>query len=151
MGKTTLALAAAYDPQVIARFGKGRRFFVNLGPAPDADGLLRRLAADLGLAATGAVSEVEAKIAAACAATPTLAILDNLETPLHKDAAATEALLGRLAAIVGLRLIIAIRGEPPFLPGPGTETLQDIPHPLSATRGSAIRRRSRASWPPARA
>jgi hypothetical protein len=62
---------------VIARFGKGRRF-VNLEPAPDADGLLRRLAADLGLAATSAVSEVEAKIAAACAAAPTLAILDNL-------------------------------------------------------------------------
>jgi hypothetical protein len=81
IGKTTLALAAAYDERVIARFGKGRWFFVNLEPAPDPDGLLRRLAADLGLAATGAASEVEAKIGTAFAAAPTLTILDNLETP----------------------------------------------------------------------
>jgi hypothetical protein len=56
MGKTTLALAAAHDARVIERFGKSRRFFVNLEPAPDADGLLRRLAADLGAAASGAAS-----------------------------------------------------------------------------------------------
>ena len=53
MGKTTLALAAAHDPRVIARFGKDRRFFVNLEPAPNADGALSRLATDLGLAAIG--------------------------------------------------------------------------------------------------
>ena len=126
MGKTTLALAAAYDERVIARFGKGRRFFINLEPLPDADGLLRRLAVDLGLAASGAASEVEAKIVVACAAAPTLAILDNLETPWRKDTAATEALLGRLAAIEGLRLVITVRGEPPKLPGPGALTLRDV-------------------------
>jgi tetratricopeptide (TPR) repeat protein len=126
MGKTTLALAAAYHPQVIARFGKDRRFFVNLEPVPDADGLLRRLATDLGLAALGADSELEAKITTACASAPTLAILDNLETPWRKDAAATEALLGRLAAVEGLRLILTIRGEPPNVPGPGAHTLQDV-------------------------
>ena len=86
---------------------------------------MTRLATDLGLPASGAASEVEAKIAAACAAAPTLAILDNLETPWRKDAAATEALLGRLAAIEGLRLVITVRGEPPN-PGPGARTLQDV-------------------------
>ncbi len=126
MGKTTLALAAAYHPRIIERFSKGRRFFVNLEPVPDADGLLRRLAADLGLAASGAATEVEAKIAAACAAVPTLAILDNLETPWRKDTKATETLLGRLAAIEGLRLILTVRGEPPNIPGPGAVTLQDV-------------------------
>jgi len=126
MGKTTLALAAAYDERVIARFGKGRRFFVNLEPAPDAEGLLRRLAPGLGLAATGAASEMEATIAAACAAAPTLVILDNLETPWRKDTAPTEALLGRLAAIEGLRLVITVRGGPPKLPGPGALTLRDV-------------------------
>jgi len=126
MGKTTLALAAAYDERVIARFGKGRRFFVNLEPAPDADDLLRRLAADLGLAASGAASELEATIASACAAAPTLAILDNLETPWRKDTAATEAMLGRLAPIEGLRLILTIRGDTPHLPGPGALTLRDV-------------------------
>jgi tetratricopeptide (TPR) repeat protein len=126
MGKTTLALAAAYDARVIERFGEGRRFFVNLEPAPDADGVLRRLATDLGLAASGAAPEVEAKIAAVCAAAPALAILDNLETPWRKDTAPTEALLGRLGATKGLRLILTIRGEPPNIPGPGAETLQDV-------------------------
>jgi hypothetical protein len=68
MGKTTLALAATHDSRVIARFGRERRFFVNLEPAPNADGALTRLATELGLPASGAASEVEAKIAAACAA-----------------------------------------------------------------------------------
>ena len=126
MGKTTLALAAAHDSRVIARFGKARRFFVNLEPAPNADGVLARLATDLGLPASGAASEVEAKIAAACAGQPTLAILDNLETPWDKDTAATEALLGRLAAIDGLRLVITVRGEPPKLPGAGARTLRNV-------------------------
>jgi tetratricopeptide (TPR) repeat protein len=126
MGKTTLALAAAHDPRVVERFGKERRFFVNLEPAPNAEGVLTGLAVQLGLPATGAASEVEAKIAAACAAEPVLAILDNLETPWRKDAAATEALLGELAAIEGLRLVITVRGEPPRLPAPGARTLQDI-------------------------
>jgi tetratricopeptide (TPR) repeat protein len=126
MGKTTLALAAAYDARVIERFGKSGRFFVNLEPAPDADGLLRRLAIDLGLSASGAASEVEATIAAACAAAPALVILDNLETPWRKDMAETETLLGRLAAVEGLRLVLTIRGEPPSLPGPGAQTLQDV-------------------------
>ena len=123
MGKTTLALAAAHDPRVIQRFGKDRRFFVNLEPAPNAEGVLTRLVTDLGLSASGAAAEVEAKIAAACAVALTLAILDNLETPWRKDAAATEALLGRLAAIEGLRLVVTVRGEPP---GIGARTLKDV-------------------------
>ena len=85
---------------------------------------MRRLAVDLGLAVSGAASEVEATIAAACAAVPTLAILDNLETPWGQDTTATEAQLGRLAAIEGLRLVITVRGEPPKLPGPGALTLR---------------------------
>ena len=89
---------------VIARFGEARRFFVNLEPAPDAEGVLARSPTDLGLPASGAVPQWRPTIAAACAGQPTLAILDNLETPWDKDTAATEALLGRLAAIDGLRL-----------------------------------------------
>jgi hypothetical protein len=123
MGKTTLALAAAHDPRVVARFGKERRFFVNLEPAPDSEGVLARLATQLGLPASGGAHELEAKIAAACAAEPTLAILDNLETPWRRDPTATEALLGRLAAIEGLKLVITVRGEPP---GIGARTLRNV-------------------------
>jgi tetratricopeptide (TPR) repeat protein len=140
MGKTTLALAAAHDSRVIARFGKARRFFVNLEPAPNADGALTRLATDLGLPASGAASEVEAKIAAACAGQLTLAILDNLETPWRKDIAATEALLGRLAAIEGLRLVITVRGEPPRLPGVGARTLRDVEQLQDADAGALFLR-----------
>ena len=139
----------------------GRRFFVNLEPVQDSDGLLRRLAADLGLAASGAASEVEAKIAAACARTPTLAILDNLETPWRKDTSATEALLGRLTVIEGLRLVITVRGDTPQLPGPGALTLQDVAQlgeddarSVPAPCGRPVRRRpcpaspaQRARWP----
>jgi hypothetical protein len=123
MGKTTLALAAAHDPRVVARFGRDRRFFVNLEPAPNAEGILSRLAIDLGLPATGAAHELETKIAAACAAEPTLVILDNLETPWRNDIDATEALLGRLAAIERLKLVITVRGEPP---GIGARTLRNV-------------------------
>jgi len=126
IGKSTLALAAAHDRRIVARFGKDRRFFINLEPAPDAEALLGRLASHLGLPASGAGFEVEAKIAAACDAKPALAILDNLETPLRKDPAGTEALLGRLASIDGLRLVVTVRGEPPKLPAPGARTLRDV-------------------------
>jgi tetratricopeptide (TPR) repeat protein len=125
MGKTTLALAAAYDARVVKRFG-AHRFFVNLEPTPDADGVVRRLAADLGVAVSGAAHEVEAKIADACAGAQTLAILDNLEMPWHKDAVGTTALLGRLAAIKDLCLVATVRGEPPNVPDPGAVTLQDV-------------------------
>ncbi|MGO4870507.1 MAG: tetratricopeptide repeat protein [Roseiarcus sp.] len=115
MGKTTLALAAAYDRGVVARFGAARRFFVDLEPVADADGVLRALAAALGLDASGAAAAVERAVADFCAAGPALAILDNFETPWRKDESATEALLDRLAAVSGLRLIITIRGELPVV------------------------------------
>jgi hypothetical protein len=125
MGKTTLALAAAHDPAVVARFGAERRFFVNLEPAPDAEGVLRALANALGLDASGAAAAVERAVADFCAARPALAILDNFETPWRREKAATEAMLGRLAAIEGLRLIVTARDEPPHIPGGGV-TLKDI-------------------------
>jgi tetratricopeptide (TPR) repeat protein len=125
MGKTTLALAAAYDPGVVERFG-ARRFFVALDPVPDADGILRSLATHLGLPATGATQEIEAAIASACAATQMLVLLDNFETPFGKDAKASEALLARFAAMTGLRLIVTVRGQTPQVRGRGARVLQDI-------------------------
>jgi hypothetical protein len=125
MGKTTLALAAAYDPAIVARFGAERRFFVNLEPVPDADGVLRALANALGLDASGAAAAVERAVADFCAAGPALVVLDNFETPWRKEKSATEAMLGRLAAIEGLRLIVTARDEPPHIPGGGVK-LRDV-------------------------
>ena len=125
MGKTTLALAAAHDPAIVARFGAGRRIFVDLEPAPDAESLLRALASALGCDASGAATAVEQAVADACAAKPVLAILDNFETPWRNEKRASEAMLGRLAAIAGLRLIVTARDEPPRIPGGGV-VLRDV-------------------------
>jgi len=125
MGKTTLALAAAHDPAVVARFGAERRFFVNLEPVPDAEGVMRALAHALGLDASGAAAAVERAVADSCAGGAALAILDNFETPWRKEKAATEAMLGRIAAIKGLRLIVTARDQPPHVPGGGV-TLRDV-------------------------
>jgi hypothetical protein len=113
MGKTTLALAAAYAPEIVKHFGRDRRFFVNLEPVPDADGVIPTLASTLSLDASAAIAVLEQAIADACAARPALVILDNMETPWSKETAATEATLGRLAGIAGLHLIVTVRGEAP--------------------------------------
>ncbi len=126
MGKTTLALAAAYDSRVVARFGAARRAFVRLDAAPDADALLGRLAASLGVSARGSAAEILARIATASAVEPWFVILDNVETPWRGDEKATEARLGELAAIPGLRLVLTARGEPPHLTGPGARVLKDV-------------------------
>ena len=99
-----------------------------LKPAPNAEGVLTRLASHLGLPRVGrgfrSRGENRRRLPAA---QPTLAILEEYaETPWRKDVAATEALLGRLAAIEGLRLVITVRGEPPRLPSPGARTLRDV-------------------------
>jgi hypothetical protein len=126
MGKTTLALAAAYDLRVIARFGKSRRFLVDCDDMKDADSLLRRLATDLGLTVSGDADHVATKIEATYAEVPALAILDNLEMLWGKDTSATEERLGRLATVGGLRLILIFRGKPPKFPAPGALMLQDV-------------------------
>ena len=104
MGKTTLALAAAYDPassRASARIG-GSSSTSSPSPTPRASCARSPTARPSDTA--GAAREVEAKIADFCAVGPTLAILDNFETPWRKEKASTETVLGRLAAIKGLRL-----------------------------------------------
>ncbi len=78
MGKTTLALAATHDPRVIAHLGGAVILRQLRTPAGRRRPVARRLAA------SGAAPEVEAEIGAACAGAPTLAIIDNLETPWRR-------------------------------------------------------------------
>jgi len=125
MGKTTLAVAACHDRAVIERFGASQRFFVNLEPVPNAEGVLRALANALGLDPSGAASALELAIGEACAARPALAILDNLETPWRGQRVETEAVLERIAAVPGLHLIVTVRGALPFIRG-GSFALRDI-------------------------
>ena len=125
MGKTPLAVAACHDRAVVERFGASQRFFVNLEPVPNAEGVLRALANALGLDPSGAASALERTIGEACAARPALAILDNLETPWRGQRVETEAVLERIAAVPGLHLIVTVRGALPFIRG-GSFALRDI-------------------------
>jgi SIR2-like domain len=137
MGKTTLTLAAAYDRRIVARFR--RRLLVNCEPLKDANGLLRRLAANLGLAASGNAYDVETRIVAACVEAPALVILDDLEALWATDMAATKSPLGRLAETSGLRLILTFRDKPPILPGAGAFPLRVGPLGLEEARALFFR------------
>jgi hypothetical protein len=126
IGKTTLALAATYDPLVVERFG-ARRYFVPLDAVRDADGVVAQLAFELGLPATGAAAEIETAIRASCLVQPALVVLDNFETPFGKDSRGSETRLARLAGMTGLRLVLTMRGRPPHMGGKGARNLTDIP------------------------
>jgi tetratricopeptide (TPR) repeat protein len=124
MGKTTLAVAAAYEPKVEARFGP-RRHFVNLEAVTSADAMVRAVATALGGKPTGSLDDARALIAAAAAPAPTLVILDNTETPWHADRNATEDQFARLGAIPGLTAVITHRGDNPSIVS-GKRQLPDI-------------------------
>jgi tetratricopeptide (TPR) repeat protein len=121
MGKSTLAVQAAHDARVIARFGSARRYFVRLDSATNAETMLALLAADLGVATTG---DVLANVAAAIGE-PTLIILDNLETPFQCDKAGVEEVLGQLGGIGALTLVNTVRGATPRIEG-GACAIVDI-------------------------
>ena len=124
MGKTTLALSAAHDERIAKAFGE-RRVFVDLEPERAAEGVTKALAAALGVNVAGAPALWEPGIREACAAAPTLALLDNAETPLGAEPNATKAALERLAAIPGLRLVVTLRGEAPRIAGGGV-AMRDV-------------------------
>jgi hypothetical protein len=62
MGKSTLAVAAAHDAAVKARYGS-RRVFVNLEPHTTADAMVRACATALAVPATGALTEIFGQVA----------------------------------------------------------------------------------------
>ena len=123
MGKSTLAVAAAHDAAVKARYGN-RRTFVNLEPHTTADAMVRACATALGVSATGALTEVLRKLPEAVQE-PHLVILDNLETPWYAQRSETQEWVGQLKDIEGLRLVLTHRGEKPTIPG-GVEQLDDV-------------------------
>ena len=115
MGKTTLAVSAAHDPAVAARFEE-RRYFVPLDAISSADAMVRAVAIALGTEATGSMAAVLGAIRERCKDANRLVVLDNLETPLERDQRQTEDALGHLSATGGLALVITVRGGLPALP-----------------------------------
>lgn len=112
-GKSTIALTALHHPRVHEHFGK-RRFFVRCDGATDRDSLIAAIAR---LVCPEAQLPLEPKVFLELEEGPAVLALDNLETPWEQDTAAVEELLTELAAIPGLALVIALRGEQrPFGP-----------------------------------
>jgi len=112
-GKSTITLAALHDPKVAERFGK-HRWFVRCQGATGRDSLVEAIARAL---CPQAIPPLEPKILSALEDAPAVLALDNLETPWERDTAAVEELLDELAAVPGLALVVALRGEQrPFGP-----------------------------------
>jgi hypothetical protein len=111
IGKSTVCLAVVHQRRVVARFGE-RRWFVRCNAATSGAGLLADIATTLGVPPG---PQRAAQTLAALAAGPGVLVLDNAETPWEADTEATEAVLGQLAAITGLRLLVTVRGaQRPF-------------------------------------
>ncbi|KAJ7291655.1 P-loop containing nucleoside triphosphate hydrolase protein, partial [Mycena rebaudengoi] len=108
MGKTSLATAALYNPQVEARYS--HRYFVPCHSSPTCTELAATIANHIGLEKG---SNMAKKIAHYFAyAPPSLLVLDNLETPWEALASRheVEEFLSLLTDVPHLGLMITVRG-----------------------------------------
>ncbi len=106
-GKSTITLAALHHPRVSEHFGK-RRFFVRCDGATGRDSLVAAIAR---LVCPEAQQPLEPKLFLDLEEAPAVLALDNFETPWEQETAAVEELLTELAAVPGLALVVALRGE----------------------------------------
>jgi hypothetical protein len=140
MGKTTLTLEAACQPELVGPYGE-RRCLVLLEKAETADALVAAILEALGLRQDG--PDPWPPIETALRANQALLVLDNLETPWQAQPQPTERCLARLAGIHGVRLLASIRsGDAPLqvrwktielhhlLPPHDGELLRDIAHDI---------------------
>ena len=112
-GKTTMILAALHDSRMAESFGR-RRYFVRCDAATDRDGLIGALAR---IVCPDASPPLEPKVFLILEEAPAVLALDNFETPWERDTAAVEELLTEIAALPGMALAVALRGEQrPFGP-----------------------------------
>jgi hypothetical protein len=105
MGKSEIAVAAAYDSQIKARFEK-RRVFVSLDNRSDPLDLLILPASELGLTTEPTHNSTLAAIRYACGLAPAFAILDNAEGLIEADDVKTSRLLGLLRDTPGLSFVV---------------------------------------------
>lgn len=130
IGKTTVAVAAMYEPEVKARFGR-RRVFATVEDAPEPRAFLAKLALALGLPAAGDEASLLRAIENACAVAPVAAILDNAETALDADQPEGQRILRLLGQVPNLSLAATVRGTP--VRPPNAEVIGDLsPLPLGA-------------------
>jgi tetratricopeptide (TPR) repeat protein len=134
MGKTKVAIAAAYDPAIVARFGR-RRVFVNLETRSDPLDIVILLASELGLKPEPKLDSVLAAIRHACGQARALAILDNAEGLIEANQAETARILGLIANIPDLSIVLTSRESLVGLAG--WEKVDDLP-PLPLDEARAL-------------
>jgi len=105
IGKSTVTLQAAQQLEMKERFGD-RRLFVRCDEARDRAGLVTAIAIALGISG----QEIEKQVLHALGQTPTLCILDNLETPWDADRPGIDEFLAYLAGIPDIALVASLRG-----------------------------------------
>ena len=108
IGKSEIAVAAAYDPRIIARFGQ-RRLFVSLEHRSEQLDLFVLLARELGLTTEPTHNNTLAAIRYACGLAPAFAILDNVEGLIEANEPETRRLLGLLRDTSGLSFVVTSR------------------------------------------
>jgi tetratricopeptide (TPR) repeat protein len=115
MGKTSLATAALYRPQIVRKFGD-RRLLISLEAEREPRALLAAIARSLRLPSTGEEASLLRQIQLAARAGPIAAVLDDCGPILAADLAGAERLL-RLATQIGnLSVILITDGAMPRVP-----------------------------------
>ena len=125
IGKTKVAIAAAYRSEVVAQFG-ARRIFVNLEGRSDPLDILILLAAELGLKPEPNQNSTLAAIRYSCQEAAAFAILDNAEKLAEKETQPEAArILGLIANIPNLSIVVTSRAS--FAGLAGWEKIDHLP------------------------
>ncbi|KAJ7154507.1 hypothetical protein C8R46DRAFT_1196838 [Mycena filopes] len=110
MGKTSLALAAVHDVQIVSTFDT-RQFFIPLNAAVSAPDLIAKVAQYFGLEQQGRLQKAILRHLCAIPA-PVLLVLDNMEDCWEPLAGRSqvEDFLSHLSEVPGLCLLVTMRG-----------------------------------------
>ena len=124
VGKTKVAIAAAYRPEMVTQFG-ARRIFVNLEGRSDPLDILILLARELGLKPEPNQNSTLAAIRYNCQEAPAFAILDNAEKLAEENQSEAVRVLGLIANIPNLSILVTSRV--PFAGLAGWENIHNLP------------------------
>ncbi|KAJ6586324.1 hypothetical protein DFH09DRAFT_255159 [Mycena vulgaris] len=111
VGKSSLALAALYHPDVEAKFGS-ERHFISCESSQSAEDIAAALFSHFALqGCTNPTKAILQYLAGRSA--PCVVVLDNMETPWerHQGRSAVEQLLSHISSIDSVHIIITMRGE----------------------------------------